>query len=337
MSDDVPLEQVRLLGLPLQGRALFLRHLEGLLRELALVQIGAEQGPTSLPRRLLMVAEELDTTYARFSAGPAALLDAAHAAGDDFCDVTYTVPARAGGYVRRLLDVLEEADDFCRSERHLLTLPAPEEVVAYRRWFFGEFLRQLAGGEPRPWHGPVLRADADEDSDGDAGPEDAGSAVEPAPAVGGAQPVGDVVASPLVLDPMANTVAAARRYVRRVLHELDAAPLEESAELGVSELVTNAMLHARTAFAVTVRRMPTGTVRIEVRDSSPAPVQPRHFGVSATTGRGLRLLESVSAAWGITPLPDGTPGKVVWFEPQETMAGDAFAAEDWAAEIEGLA
>ena len=149
--------------------------------------------------------------------------------------------------------------------------------------------------------------------------------------------VGEVVGQPLVLDPLASAVAAARRYVRRALAELGASALEESAELGVSEVVTNALLHARTACTVTVRAMPSGRVRIEVSDTSVVPVQQRRFGVSATTGRGLRLVESVSSAWGVDPHPEGSgPGKTVWFEPQETATAGGFSADDWAADVEAL-
>ncbi|NAZ87049.1 ATP-binding protein [Kineococcus sp. T90] len=144
---------------------------------------------------------------------------------------------------------------------------------------------------------------------------------------------GHVVEPPLVLDPAANAVAAARRYVRRALARLDAQELEESAELAVSELVTNALLHARTAFAITVRSTPAGRVRIEVSDSSPLPPQERRFGLGATTGRGLRLVEAVSGAWGIDPLEGERPGKTVWFEPRADGEGppaqDLTTVEDW--------
>ncbi|GAB7190794.1 hypothetical protein NUM3379_15010 [Kineococcus sp. NUM-3379] len=340
MSENGTLVDVRLLRLPLQERALFTRHLEGLLRELALVQIGAQRDPSSLPARLLGLAHELDTTYAPFRTGPGEVMDAAEAAGHEHCDVVFPVPADTAPFLRRLRDALEEADALCRVDRHLLTLPAPQEVVAYRRWVLGEFLRQLTGGEPRPWTGDDVGRHADGQDDGEEPPAEPLAAPWPAPHEGGGEEAGEddddgrVVGRPLLLDPMANTVAAARRYVREALRALGSDALEESAELGVSELVTNAMLHARTAFKVTVRLMPSGAVRIDVTDSSPSAVQPRRFGVSATTGRGLRLVESVSADWGVSAAPEG-PGKTVWFEPRETMVDAGFAG-DWAAEIDGL-
>ena len=134
----------------------------------------------------------------------------------------------------------------------------------------------------------------------------------------------------LVMESVASSVALSRRHVRRVVREMGAEAVEESAELGVCELVTNAMLHARTVFTVTVRAMPTGRVRVEVTDSSPRPLQPRRFGVVATTGRGLQLVASVSSDWGIEELPAATgPGKTVWFEPREVADETGPDAGQW--------
>ena len=46
--------------------------------------------------------------------------------------------------------MLDEADEFCRHS-DLLTLATPADLVAFRRWFLGEIIRQLDGGAPRPW------------------------------------------------------------------------------------------------------------------------------------------------------------------------------------------
>jgi anti-sigma regulatory factor (Ser/Thr protein kinase) len=135
----------------------------------------------------------------------------------------------------------------------------------------------------------------------------------------------ELVGQPLVLDPVAQAVSAARRYVREQLEQCQATDVEASAELGVSELVTNAVLHGRTPFTVAVRRTTSG-VRIEVSDRSPLPPQVRRLSTFASTGRGLRLVAAVSSTWGIVPAPpeDGG-GKTVWFEPVEEPSDDGFA------------
>ncbi|WP_432574655.1 ATP-binding protein [Kineococcus sp. SYSU DK005] len=149
--------------------------------------------------------------------------------------------------------------------------------------------------------------------------------------------MGSRVGEPLVLDPLASTVAAARRYVRQMLRQVNAAELEESAELGVSELVTNAVLHARTAFNVDVWVMPSGRVRIGVSDASATPLRLRRLVQEAGTGRGLRLLESISTDWGVQALPAHQGGgKTVWFEPKQDMSTAGFDTDDWAAEVHGL-
>ena len=57
----------------------------------------------------------------------------------------------------------------------------------------------------------------------------------------------------------------------------------------------------------------------------------------ATTGRGLRLVASLSTDWGVTPCPgeQGT-GKTVWFEPVEEPTTTGFAEAEWAADIDAL-
>ena len=137
------------------------------------------------------------------------------------------------------------------------------------------------------------------------------------------EPVGE----PLTLDPKAQAVAVARRYVRERLEQCQATSLDLSAELGVSELATNAVLHGRTPFTVAVLRAADG-VRIEVTDRSPLPPQVRRLSTFASTGRGLRLVASVSRDWGIVAMPaDDGGGKTVWFEPVEEPTDAGFAAE----------
>ncbi|GAA2719158.1 ATP-binding protein [Cellulomonas aerilata] len=137
----------------------------------------------------------------------------------------------------------------------------------------------------------------------------------------------ELVGEPLTIDPRAQGVSVARRYVREQLEHCDATHVEASAELGVSELATNAVLHGRTPFTVSVLRTADG-VRIEVSDGSPLPPQVRRLSTFASTGRGLRLVASVSSSWGVVPVPpDGRAGKTVWFEPVEEPDDSGFAPE----------
>jgi len=94
---------------------------------------------------------------------------------------------------------------------------------------------------------------------------------------------------------------------------------EHAAVLLTSELVTNALLHARSAPELHVR-LADGRLRVGVTDATPtAPVRKR-YGKEAATGRGLLLIETMASSWGTEAL-DG--GKVVWFELGPEAAFDA--------------
>ncbi|MCW2809054.1 MAG: ATP-binding protein [Marmoricola sp.] len=126
----------------------------------------------------------------------------------------------------------------------------------------------------------------------------------------------------LVLPASPPSVRLARSWVSKVLEEIGREDLVDAAQLGVSELVTNALIHSQPPLSVRVR----GTVnhpRIEVVDSSPFPPQRESvapeiedvddFNVT-TFGRGLDLVAMMSRRWGSDLAHDGR-SKSVWFEP----------------------
>lgn len=101
----------------------------------------------------------------------------------------------------------------------------------------------------------------------------------------------------------------ARRAARRALTEWDAETLEWTVSQLVSELATNAVIHAGTTFEV--RLTLTGAqLRCEVSDTSPRIPRPRAYAADATTGRGLLLVERLATAWGVLRRAGG---KTVWF------------------------
>lgn len=119
----------------------------------------------------------------------------------------------------------------------------------------------------------------------------------------------------LELDPDPSAARTARAWVIELLSRLGREDLAESAELGVSELVTNALLHAEPPVRLRLR----GTrehPRIEVLDCSSAlPATAGETGGEdqlGNGGRGLDLVALFSRAWG--SVVDAT-GKLVWFEP----------------------
>ena len=104
----------------------------------------------------------------------------------------------------------------------------------------------------------------------------------------------------------------ARQFVRRTLDELGRSDLCDDAELLVSEVVTNAVLHGGGTYApVSVLRTDDG-IRVEVTDPGGEFVpHPELLDVTTPGGLGLGIVDRVAARWGIVPI---TPGKVVWFE-----------------------
>jgi hypothetical protein len=127
----------------------------------------------------------------------------------------------------------------------------------------------------------------------------------------------------LTLGPGPRGVQDARRWVVATCHDIGRDDLVECAELGVSELVTNALLHAAPPLTVRVR----GTrehPRVEVRDGSlDLPHLPDNDAsddeLLLTFGRGLSIVARCATAWGVEVEEDG---KVVWFTPSDHPGED---------------
>lgn len=145
----------------------------------------------------------------------------------------------------------------------------------------------------------------------------------------------------LDLSAEAPSVKLARVWVAGILRDIGREDLIDSAQLGVTELVTNAIIHADPPLAVRMR----GTVehpRIEIRDNTPVPPKALAFsettgqtdGSSLTTfGRGLALVSMASRSWG-AHLDHNGDSKVVWFVPTSEIGtgyervGDVFEVEE---------
>ena len=145
-----------------------------------------------------------------------------------------------------------------------------------------------------------------------------------------------MVAVELTLTAHTSSVGAARRFLVQTLHGWAATRLEWPASQVVSELATNAVIHAGTAFTVALI-MHGDALRIEVRDGSVLLPRQRRYGLSATTGRGLALVGTLTKDWGVQP---GVTGKTVWcvLSPDNAeVAGepdlDAFLTEQDRAEV----
>jgi DNA-binding NarL/FixJ family response regulator len=114
------------------------------------------------------------------------------------------------------------------------------------------------------------------------------------------------------------SAGSARRFVETTLEEWDCADSLEIVKLLVSELVTNAVLHAGSDAEVVVQLTPS-VLHVEVMDGSPVMPVLRQPGSSDTSGRGLALVDNFASAWGTRRLAHG---KSVWFDVPRSMAAD---------------
>jgi anti-sigma regulatory factor (Ser/Thr protein kinase) len=125
------------------------------------------------------------------------------------------------------------------------------------------------------------------------------------------RPGDDADADGLVVPSVPRSVSLARRFAIARCVALGRDDAVDTVALLVSEVATNAVLHAYGA-ALRVQVLDRGArVRVEVSDGSPVlPVQRRALA-GAEDGRGLALLEALALAWGVKPRPGG---KTIWFE-----------------------
>lgn len=101
----------------------------------------------------------------------------------------------------------------------------------------------------------------------------------------------------------------ARTFVAQHLIDHRLLYLVDPVRLVASELATNALVHAQTAFNVTLAASDE-TVLLTVRDDSPALPTRRVAHATDLTGRGLDIVASVSLGWGTND--DGAGAKAVW-------------------------
>jgi anti-sigma regulatory factor (Ser/Thr protein kinase) len=129
----------------------------------------------------------------------------------------------------------------------------------------------------------------------------------------------------LELGALPSAVPCARLHARQVLWEWGLAEFIESSELLIAELTTNAMQASRAAMQDSIRLWLISDkmqVVVLVWDASPLPPIPMDADDEAENGRGLLLVQALSARWGWHFPPD-MGGKVVW---AATHADENFAA-----------
>ena len=106
-----------------------------------------------------------------------------------------------------------------------------------------------------------------------------------------------------------DVVGRARAFTREILARWGCEPLVDDATLLVSEMVTNAIRHTDGKSVLKLQRE-TDRVRITVTDTETRPPAPNmRFEPTATSGRGMHLIDALASAWGVEPTGSG---KSVW-------------------------
>jgi hypothetical protein len=170
VTDNTDLKTVQVLRMPMAVSARSSQHFDELMREFALITLDTDRDRETtdsqrpVPERLLTLVAELTSEFAAFTTAVQAQREEAAARGDSEIDLTYHMPPSTTDAVRQLEALLEEVDAFCQSGQHLITLATPPESLAFRQWYFQEFIEQIELGHPPvPW--PDYVAEHHKDAD----------------------------------------------------------------------------------------------------------------------------------------------------------------------------
>jgi CheY-like chemotaxis protein/anti-sigma regulatory factor (Ser/Thr protein kinase) len=125
----------------------------------------------------------------------------------------------------------------------------------------------------------------------------------------GTQRVGQ---SQLTLDGSLTSARDARAFAADLLAQWGVGDLADDVLLVVTELVNNAVTHARSECVLRISISPV-SVRVEVTDQGSGAPDPLPPSTTRNHGRGLHLVDALTAAWGFEPRAEGG-GKTVWAE-----------------------
>jgi hypothetical protein len=145
-------QNVKLLGVPVDLYLEAYRHMGEIAREFALISFGERTGVTEpVPARLLELVSELRHRYANDADAIRVRFEEAARAGEQTVDLEFPADETAVNITERITELLDAADEFCRSG-DLLTLASSPQVVAWRHWWCDEVVRQvMQGADPVPW------------------------------------------------------------------------------------------------------------------------------------------------------------------------------------------
>jgi anti-sigma regulatory factor (Ser/Thr protein kinase) len=113
-----------------------------------------------------------------------------------------------------------------------------------------------------------------------------------------------------VFVPVPEAIGAVRRFVTSVLELWGENHLVSDAAIVISEMATNAVMHADSPFRTVIARS-AGVVRLAIEDVGPGLVERHSATREDMGGRGVAIVEALSRRWGCDASPEG---KIVWAE-----------------------
>ncbi len=149
--------RIRIVDLPVELYLKFRRRYFELGRELRLLALAhGYQYPVATDLSEIFIRAEQERRLTR----GVQQMEQALASGRERVSFELLVPQTMPTTMTELLETLERADRFCREQKLLVLAPTPLEKEL-QRWYLGEFGRQAAGEEPRPWTGLLRDDDTD--------------------------------------------------------------------------------------------------------------------------------------------------------------------------------
>lgn len=136
---------VRLVGVPVDLYFEAFRHMGEIVREFALISIGERSGVNErVPAQLLQLADQLRKRYRSRTDAIRTQFEEAKSAGRRTLDVELPAEDVTAQLTEEITELLDAADEFCRSG-DLLTLASAPEVVAWRHWWRDQVVGQIRG------------------------------------------------------------------------------------------------------------------------------------------------------------------------------------------------
>ena len=137
---------VKLVGVPVDLYFEASRHMGEITREFTVISMGDRMGINErVPAQLLELADQLRKRYRTDVDAIRAQFDEAAAEGRATLEVELPADETTAQLTEEITDLLDAADEFCRSG-DLLTLASPPDVVAWRHWWRDQVVGQIREG-----------------------------------------------------------------------------------------------------------------------------------------------------------------------------------------------